>query len=59
MGRTKEMYEAMYLDWFNNYLTVDCFSQNYQISILEAEEIIKKGREISHSNRRKKIEKQK
>ena len=41
---TKE--EAMYLDWFNNYLTVEKFAEDYRIDKIEkAYELIKQGKE--------------
>ena len=42
-------FEKMYLDWFNNYLTVDKFAEHNQISKIKANEIINKGRIINHN----------
>ena len=42
--------ETMYLDYFNNYLTIDKFAEHYQISWFSAKSVIDKGRLINHSN---------
>lgn len=42
-------FESMYLDYFNNYLTVDKFADCYNITISKANQIINKGRQINHS----------
>lgn len=41
--------EAMYLDYFNNYLTIDKFAEHNQISWFSANSIINKGRLINHN----------
>ena len=41
--------ETMYLDYFNNYLTIDKFAEHNQISWLSAKSIINKGRLINQS----------
>ena len=41
--------ELMYLDYFNNYLTIDKFAEHKQISYYSAQTIINKGRLLSHS----------
>ena len=41
--------ELMYLDYFNNYLTVSLFAEHNQISYYSAESIINKGRYINHN----------
>ena len=41
--------ETMYLDYFNNYLTIDKFAEHNQISWFSANSIINKGRLINHS----------
>jgi len=48
MGKTKEVYEEMYLDWFNNFLSTDKFREYYNLSMAEAENIIDEGRKINH-----------
>lgn len=41
----KEM-QAMYLDYFNNFLSVERFAEHYEISEPVAQQVIKAGREI-------------
>ena len=41
--------ELMYLDYFNNYLTVSKFAEHKQISYFSAKSIINKGRLINHN----------
>lgn len=40
--------EEMYLDYFNNFLSVDYFAEYYNISKQKATNIINKGRLINH-----------
>ena len=47
MGKTKEVYEEMYLDWFNNFLSTDRFREYYNLSMAEAENVIDQGRKIN------------
>lgn len=42
-------FETMYLDYFNNYLTVDKFADCYNITISKANQIINKGRQINQA----------
>jgi hypothetical protein len=49
MEYTEEQTEAMYLDYFNNYLTVDLFAEHNQITKEEANRILAKGRIFNHS----------
>ena len=46
---TNKEIELMYLDYFNNYLTIDKFAEHKQISWFSAKSIIKKGRLINHN----------
>ena len=41
--------ETMYLDYFNNYLTIDKFAEHNEISWHSAESIIKKGKLINNN----------
>ena len=41
--------EKMYLDYFNNFLTVGRFAEYYGISVKEANEIINLGRIINQN----------
>ena len=43
----QEWIESMYLDYFNNFLTVDTFAEHYGLSMEQANEIINKGRAIN------------
>jgi len=49
MEYTDEQKEQMYLDYFNNFLSISALAQYYQISPKEAEEILSSGRLINHS----------
>jgi hypothetical protein len=51
MGRTKQMYEEMYLDWFNNFISTERFREYYGLSMAEAENIIDVGRKINHERK--------
>lgn len=46
---TEEEKQAIYLEWVNNFLTVERFAEYYSLTIDEAEELIKTGRE-AHEN---------
>jgi len=48
MEYTEEQTEAMYLDYFNNYLTVDLFAEHHQITKQEADRILASGRTLNH-----------
>jgi hypothetical protein len=39
--------EAMYLDWLNNFITIDEFADYYEISRFKALRIIKIGRQLN------------
>ena len=51
--------EKMYLDYFNNFLTVGAFADYYHISDKEAFDIIKEGRISNHLKGNSPFEKQK
>jgi hypothetical protein len=53
MTYTKEKTAEMFRDWFNNFLTVECFAEHYGIRKQTAEYIIKFGR-IAHEQECKK-----
>jgi hypothetical protein len=38
--------EAMFLEWYNNFLTVAYFAEYYELTEEQALELIEKGREI-------------
>ena len=48
MEYTEKQTEAMYLDYFNNYLTVDLFAEHNQITKEEANRILENGRTLNH-----------
>ena len=39
-------YQELFLSWFNDFLTVDCFAQWCGVSVQKAKRIINKGRAI-------------
>lgn len=41
-----DKFTEMYLDWFNNFLTVERFAEYYEINVEQAQQIINLGREI-------------
>jgi|14BtaG_2_1085337.scaffolds.fasta_scaffold21321_1 hypothetical protein len=45
----KDKVEEMYLDYFNNFITISYFAEYYGISTEKAERIINIGRRINHS----------
>ena len=49
MEYTEEQQELMYIEYFNNYLTIDVFAEHHQISREEAGHILNSGRLINHS----------
>ena len=51
MGRTKQMYEEMYLDWFNDFISTSRFAEYYDLSMAEAENVIDVGRKINHERK--------
>lgn len=44
---TEKEIAEMYLDYFNNFLTVSRFADHYGISYFSAQSIIKKGKQLS------------
>ena len=42
--------EAMYLEWFNNYLTTDKFAEHYNLGMAEVENILDRGRSLNYLN---------
>lgn len=43
---TLAKFTEMYLDWINNFLTIERFAEYYEISVEQAQEIIDIGRKI-------------
>ena len=50
MDYTKEQLMAMYLDWFNNFISTSAFQQHYNLGIAEAENVIDEGRRLYKLN---------
>ena len=48
MNYTNTQIEAMYLDWFNNFLSCDAWRSHYHLSIAEGENILDLGRQLNH-----------
>ena len=44
MKYTDEQTEAMYIEYFNDYLTVDLFAEHHQIELQEARQLLSEGR---------------
>lgn len=40
---------ALYLDWFNNFLSVEAFSEHYGLDLEAAHDLVQRGREW-HNN---------
>tara|TARA_R110000824_G_scaffold52616_2_gene145853 strand:- start:646 stop:807 length:162 start_codon:yes stop_codon:yes gene_type:complete len=38
----------MYLDWFNNYLSTEKFAEHYNLSMVEVENILDRGRKLNY-----------
>jgi len=47
----KQTAEAMYLDWFNNFICTEAFRDHYELSLSEAENIIDRGRKLIQLNK--------
>jgi len=45
---TSDYIEMLYLDYFNNYLTVEKFASDYGMPIEDAIEVIETGRQINN-----------
>ena len=41
--------EAFFLDYINNYLTVECIAEAYKITVSQANTLISAGRSVNHS----------
>mgnify|MGYP003653607131 CR=1 FL=1 len=44
----KNKIEALYLDWFNNFLTVERFAEYYGMPVDKAHKVIRIGRYLNH-----------
>jgi hypothetical protein len=45
---SREKIEGLYLDWFNNFLTVDRFAEYYGLTVKQASRVINTGRALNH-----------
>ncbi len=48
-SRAEKVISSMYLDYVNNFLTVDAFAQYYYLPIDEARQVIEQGRNIQNN----------
>ena len=46
----REICRKLFIEWFNNYLTMEVFAEHYDMRITQAERAIKLGR-ILHNRR--------
>lgn len=46
----QKKYEKMYLDYVNNFLTVEKFAEHYNMTVERAKEIINIGRNFHENN---------
>ena len=44
----KNKLETLYLDWFNNFLTVERFAEYYKMPVAKAQRVIRIGRCLNH-----------
>jgi hypothetical protein len=44
----KNKLETLYLDWFNNFLTVERFAEYYEMPVDKAHRVIRIGRCLNH-----------
>jgi hypothetical protein len=47
---TRESFHKVYLDWVNNYLTIEKFAEHYGLHINEAESLINLSKTIFENN---------
>lgn len=43
---TREQLKAVYLDWLNNFLTIECFAEYYGLTDNQADALINLAREV-------------
>ena len=48
MNYTNTQIEAMYLDWFNNFLSCEAWREHYDLGMGEGENILDIGRQLNH-----------
>ena len=54
MEITTRRKHELFLDWFNNFLTVPCFAEHYGLTDIEAQAVISEGRTIHEAGCAKK-----
>ena len=42
----RDLVERLYLDWFNNFLTIERFAEYYNMTVEHAEKVIEIGRKM-------------
>ena len=42
----RDLVERLYLDWFNNFLTIERFAEYYNMTVEQAEKVIEVGRKM-------------
>ncbi len=47
--KARKVITSMYLDYVNNFLTVDAFAQYYYLPVGEARQVIEQGRNIQNN----------
>jgi hypothetical protein len=45
---SREKIESLYIDWFNNFLTVDRFAEHHGLTVEQASRVINTGRALNH-----------
>lgn len=45
----------LYLDWFNNFLSIEAFASHHSFSVYQANMIVQLGRDISNVNLDKQV----
>ncbi len=50
---TRAQIKSMYIDYFNNFLSIERFAEYYNLSVTDADEIIKQGRTINQREHEK------
>ena len=50
MNYTNTQIEAMYLDWFNNFLSCQAWRDYYNLGMAEGENILDLGRELNNKS---------
>ena len=42
----RDLVERLYLDWFNNFLTIERFAEYYNMTVEQAKKVIEVGRKM-------------